>query len=160
LVSIEPLKQTIEVEPNELLLSAINKQRLNVPFLCGGKGLCATCHVYLREGTEANASPITPQEEATLRAITGSRPNSRLACQTRVLQSGLTVEVPEAMYVGSMAELEALIGRRAGVALLHPRTGEVLIEKGKLILRSTLEQLAARDISFSELTHPSERNPR
>jgi ferredoxin len=151
LISIEPLKQKVAVNPGERLLSAINRDGLNVPFLCGGKGLCATCHIHVESGEQCITKKTT-QEEITLRTIVGSQPNSRLACQTCVFADGLSIRVPEAMYIGSLAELEALIGRRAGMALMHPITGEVLIEKGKLVLRSTLEKLKSEDIQFSELT--------
>ena len=45
------------------------------------------------------------------------------------------------MYVNSLQDIEALIGRRADQDLLHPITGEVLVEQGKLITRSTMAQL-------------------
>lgn len=151
-IAIEPLKQKVAVQPGESLLGALNKGGLNIPFLCGGKGLCATCHVYVRQG-EHCATPKTAQEEVTLRTLAGREAASRLACQANVMADGLVIEVPEAMYVGSLAEIEALIGRRAGLPLLHPETGEVLIEKGKLILRSTLERLSKENISFSTLTN-------
>jgi len=152
-VTLEPLHQKVSVVVGESLLSAINENKLNVPFLCGGKGLCATCHVFITAGMEM-LSPHTPQERATLSAITGCTSESRLACQTAIKGDNVVVKVPEGMYVGSMAEIEALIGRRAGVSLLHPRTGEVLIEKGKLILRSTLEQLSRDKLALNPLFDP------
>ena len=45
------------------------------------------------------------------------------------------------MYVNSLQDIEALIGRRAEQNLLHPITGAVLVEAGKLITRSTMMQL-------------------
>ena len=45
------------------------------------------------------------------------------------------------MYVNSLQDIEALIGRRADQNLLHPITGEVLVEAGKLITRSVLRQI-------------------
>jgi len=152
-ITLEPLHQKVLVDAGDSLLSAINKNKLNVPFLCGGKGLCATCHVFIAKGMEL-LSPRTPQESATLSAITGCTPESRLACQTLIHGDDIIVKVPEGMYVGSMAEIEALIGRRAGVSLLHPKTGEVLIEKGKLILRSTLNQLAKDKLALNPLYDP------
>jgi hypothetical protein len=99
----------------------------------------------------SSLSPATNQETATLAAISGRTEFSRLACQANILQDGVVIRVPEGMYVGSIGEIEALIGRRAGVSLLHPRTGEVLIEKGKLILRSTLNQLIEDKLSLNPL---------
>lgn len=45
------------------------------------------------------------------------------------------------MYVNSLQDIEALIGRRADQDLLHLITGEVLVEQSKLITRSVLSQL-------------------
>jgi hypothetical protein len=45
------------------------------------------------------------------------------------------------MYVNSLQDIEALIGRRAEQSLLHPITGAVLVEAGKLITRSMMRQL-------------------
>ena len=64
------------------------------------------------------------------------------------------IEVPQGMYIGSIGELKNLIGKRAQQNLIHPLTGEVLVEEGKLILRSALEKMAEIDSSFStDLTH-------
>ena len=38
-------------------------------------------------------------------------------------------------------KIENLIGRRAEQALLHPITGQVVVEAGKLITRSVITQL-------------------
>jgi len=59
----------------------------------------------------------------------------------RVLGNGVTVELPAGMYINSLQDIEVLIGRRAEQNLLHPITGQVLVEEGKLITRSMLKQL-------------------
>jgi hypothetical protein len=58
-----------------------------------------------------------------------------------VLGEGIVVELPPGMYVNSLQDIEALIGRRAEENLLHPITGAVLVEAGKLITRSMMKQL-------------------
>ena len=45
------------------------------------------------------------------------------------------------MYVSEIEDIESLIGRRAEKNILHPITGEVLVEAGKLITRSMITQL-------------------
>ena len=82
--------------------------------------------------------------------ITSCRPNSRLACQTRVQGEGVVVELPTGMYVQSIQDIEALIGRRADQDLLHPFTGTVLVQQGKLVTRSMLKQL--KNVNF-EVSH-------
>lgn len=140
LIKLEPIGQETSVETNGNLLSVLLNQELDVLKECGGRGMCATCHIYVSQGMEA-LSPISRREQRTLGVITSCKPNSRLACQARVLSNGVTVELPPGMYVNSLKDIEALIGRRAEQDMLHPITGEVLVEAGKLITRSTMKQL-------------------
>lgn len=139
-VRLEPIAQETSIETNGNLLSVLINKDLDVLKECGGRGMCATCHVYVKEGMEA-LSPINRREQRTLEVITSCKSNSRLACQARVLQNGVTVELPPGMYINSLKDIEALIGRRAEENLLHPLTGQVLVEAGKLITRSTLKQI-------------------
>jgi ferredoxin len=139
-VRLEPIAQETAVETNGNLLSVLIEKDLDVLRECGGRGMCATCHVYVQQGMEA-LTPINRREQRTLEVITSCKPNSRLACQARVLADGVVVELPPGMYVNSIQDIEALIGRRAEQNLLHPVTGEVLVEEGKLITRSMLKQI-------------------
>jgi ferredoxin len=139
-VRLEPIAQETAIETNGNLLAVLMKEELDVMKECGGRGMCATCHVYVKEGMEA-LSPVNRREQRTLEVITSCKPNSRLACQARVLANGVTVELPPGMYINSIKDIEALIGRRAEQNLLHPVTGQVLVEEGKLITRSVLKQI-------------------
>lgn len=137
IVRLEPIAQEAEVATNSNLLSLLLNKDLDVLKECGGRGMCATCHIYIKAGMEG-LSPINRREQRTLEVITSCKPNSRLACQTRVLDEGVVVELPPGMYVQSLQDIEELIGRRAEQDLLHPITGEVLVEQGKLITRSMI----------------------
>jgi ferredoxin len=139
-VRLEPIAQETSVETNGNLLSVLLNKDLDVLKECGGRGMCATCHVYVKQGMEA-LSPVNRREQRTLEVITTCKPNSRLACQARVLANGVTVELPPGMYINSIKDIEALIGRRAEQNLLHPVTGQVLVEESKLITRSVLKQI-------------------
>jgi ferredoxin len=139
-VRLEPIAQETSIETNGNLLSVLISEDLDVLKECGGRGMCATCHVYVREGMSA-LSPVNRREQRTLEVITTCKPNSRLACQARVLGEGVVVELPPGMYINSIKDIEALIGRRAEQNLLHPVTGQVLVEQGKLITRSMLMQI-------------------
>lgn len=139
-VRLEPIAQESSVETNGNLLSVLLNKNLDVLKECGGRGMCATCHIYVQEGAEA-LTPINRREQRTLEVITSCKANSRLACQARVMGEGVVVELPPGMYVNSLQDIEALIGRRADQNLLHPITGEVLVEAGKLITRSVLRQI-------------------
>lgn len=139
-VRLEPIGQQSSIETNGNLLSVLLNKELDVLKECGGRGMCATCHIYVKEGMEG-LSPISRREQRTLEVITSCKPNSRLACQSRVLSEGVVVELPPGMYVNSLQDIEALIGRRAEQPMLHPITGQVLVEAGKLVTRSMLRQL-------------------
>lgn len=146
-IRLQPINKEIEVDNNANLLKVILEQDMNVLQACGGQGRCATCHVYIQSGMES-LSPCKEQENLTLSFITTAKTNSRLACQTNILGNGIVVEIPRGMYVGSIAELKSLIGRKANQNIAHPLTGEILVEEGKLILRSALEKMSKIDLSL------------
>ncbi len=148
IVRLEPIAQETAIATDGNLLSVLLDEELDVLKECGGRGMCATCHIYVKEGM-ASLSPINRREQRTLEVITTCKPNSRLACQARVQGEGVVVELPPGMYINSLKDIEALIGRRAEQDLLHPITGQVLVEQGKLITRSVLMQLEESNTSFS-----------
>jgi ferredoxin len=157
-VRLEPIAQETSVATNENLLSVLLNKDLDVLRECGGRGMCATCHVYVRDGMEG-LSPINRREQRTLEVITSCKTNSRLACQARVLSDGVVVELPSGMYINSIKDIEDLIGRRAEQNLLHPVTGQVLVEEGKLITRSMLKQLeSTTNFQFSDFFNKSNEN--
>lgn len=139
-VRLEPIAQDSAIETMGNLLSVLINKDLDVLKECGGRGMCATCHVYVKDGMDA-LTPINRREQRTLEVITSCKSNSRLACQARVVGSGVVVELPPGMYINSIKDIEALIGRRAEQDLLHPLTGQVLVEAGKLITRSMLKKI-------------------
>nr|WP_238718393.1 2Fe-2S iron-sulfur cluster-binding protein [Petrachloros mirabilis] len=151
-----PINRETAIATNDNLLSGLLKNELKVLQECGGRGMCATCHVYIKAGMES-LSPLSRREQRTLGAITTCNVNSRLACQARVLDEGVIVELPSGMYVSDMQDIEALIGRRAEQNILHPLTGTVLVEAGKLITRSMITQLEETRVKASQyLTAESE----
>ena len=62
-----------------------------------GAAMCATCHVYLSEGSAAFVAPVRELENEMLEsAASGRRENSRLGCQV-VVQPGageVVVQIP------------------------------------------------------------------
>lgn len=139
-VKLEPIGQETLIQTNANILSVLLKEELNVMRECGGRGMCATCHVYIKSGMEG-LSPISRRERRTLEIITSAKNGSRLACQALVVGEGVVVELPSGMYVTEIEDIESLIGRRAEKNILHPITGETLVEAGKLITRSMISQL-------------------
>ncbi|MCS7031982.1 MAG: 2Fe-2S iron-sulfur cluster-binding protein [Gloeomargarita sp. SKYG116] len=148
-VRLEPIGVTATLADGQPLIEALVDHGLHVLQECGRRGMCATCHVYIEQGM-AQLSPKNRREERTLAVVTTAQPHSRLACQTKVLGNGVVVRVPQGMYLDVMEDIEALIGRRTEQDLVHPITGEVLVETGKLITRSIVDQLRATRIQVSE----------
>ena len=149
-VAIEGTADPIDIRTNQRLLDALTQSGTPLLMACGGKGLCATCHVYVSGGGD-KLSPRTPREQMSLRMLSDLRPNSRLACQAKVQGEGVTVTLPRGRYLTASKDLNALIGRRAEERILHPLDGRVLIETGKIITRSRINELAQVDVDVAEM---------
>ena len=149
-VHLEPIKESLEVDPQSRLLDALLEKDCPVMMACGGQAICATCHVYVEKGKE-NVNPVSDREKRTLALITGARENSRLSCQTRLGDSGeVTVLLPDGLYIESANELENMIGRRSKAPIRHPRDGSILIAPGKIITRSRIMELQDTDFSVMQ----------
>lgn len=140
IVKLDPIGQETSVLTNDNLLSALLKNELKVLSECGGRGMCATCHIFIKEGMD-QLSPISRREQRTLGGITTSNLASRLACQSKVMGEGVVVELPSGMYLSDTTDIGSLIGRRAEENILHPIDGHILVEAGKLVTRSMISQL-------------------
>lgn len=64
-ISLQPVGETALIGTGAPLLSALPAKDLNVLMSCGGKGLCATCHVHVREGM-GDLSPAGEQVDKYL----------------------------------------------------------------------------------------------
>jgi ferredoxin len=138
------------IQTQQRLLDALLAKKVAVKMLCGGRGLCATCHVYVERGGEC-LTPQTDREKLTLAMLTGARENSRLACQSRVLSDGVEVSLPKGLYVESFADIEKLVGKRTNAPILHPVSGRVLIQENKIITRSAISELSNVDFNVRGL---------
>lgn len=73
----------VEVEaPTDMnlnLMEALKINSLPVEGTCGGMALCASCHVFLLEGSISKE--IGEAEQIMLDDVWNTKPNSRLACQ-------------------------------------------------------------------------------
>ena len=148
-VKLDPINQETFIKTNDNLLSGLLNNEINILPQCGGKGRCATCHIFIKEGMES-LSPLNRQEQRTLETITTCGMNSRLACQARVIGEGIVVELPSGMYVSEIEDIESLIGRRAEQNILHPLNGKILVEEGKLITRTMISQLQDTQVKVDQ----------
>jgi ferredoxin len=138
----------VEAPLNSNIISIFKSQGISINQICGGQGMCASCHFFVVAGSEL-LSPPTTQEKATLQYTKIDRPGARLACQSCVTGNGLAIELPKGTFVKSEGDLAASIGKKATKTLIHPLTGEVLVEEGKLILRSAVEKMQAASSTFN-----------
>lgn len=154
-VKINTINEETAVQTNDNLLSLLITKDLKVSQECGGRGMCATCHIFITDGME-QLSPMSRREQRTLEVITTCKMNSRLACQARVVGDGVVVELPAGMYVSEVEDIESLIGQRAEQDILHPLYGTILVEAGKLITRSMISQLKDTQGEVSKVLSQSE----
>jgi ferredoxin len=155
LVVLKPLNDKVQVRTESALLDTLLARNCQVAMACGGQGVCATCHVYVKEGHDA-LTPMTNREKRTLALMTGCSLDSRLACQARVIGDGVVVELPEGMFLEASTDLTSLVGRRTEIPILHPKDGRVLIAKGKIITKSRIMELENEDLDVMSLRHLSE----
>ncbi|MBY0526798.1 MAG: protein kinase [Gemmataceae bacterium] len=149
-LSFEPIHERVEVPTGTSLLQTLLSKQFQVLMACGGKGLCATCHVRVRDGMD-KLTNRTERERMTLSFISGTDHQSRLACQCRVLGDGVVVELPEGMYIERAEDLLSLLGTRAPSDILHPIKGSVLIAKGKIITRTQIEALKGLNVEMNRV---------
>ena len=149
-ISLLPLNRRPEVKTNTPLLEALLSERVDVMMACGGRGRCATCHVFIEEGMEA-LSPVERREQRTLGRVSRRSDCSRLACQARVIGEGVKVRLPKGMYVTRQQDVLDLVGRRAEQDILHPISGAILVEEGKLITRTYISKLDNIEMDLASL---------
>lgn len=147
---LEPINTEVAVHTRDNVLTALLAERLDVLMACGGKGLCATCHVHIESG-EKSLTPRSERELRTLGNLSRCDSSSRLACQARVLGEDVVVRLPEGMYIERAEDLLTLIGKRAQQDVLHPIRGHVLVAKGRIITRSRVEELRSIDSEMQDL---------
>lgn len=97
----QPDGSTSTVETDEtttVMRAAVNNGVSGIVGECGGQAMCATCHVYVRDGFLDQLPPISDDEEEMLECTADPRQdNSRLGCQIPVDGSleRIDVDVPE-----------------------------------------------------------------
>jgi ferredoxin len=137
-IALYPLNKTLQLADGGNLLATLLAGEVQIRSVCRGRGICATCQVNVKGGPGC-LSPKTPQEVKTLSLIDGAGPDTRLACQCRVLTDGVVIELPAMVFVEALDDLLALVGDEAVTDYRHPIDGKVLIPKDKIITRSLLQ---------------------
>ena len=138
-ISLLPINDSVSVRDGSPILPALLAKNLRILMSCGGNGICSTCHIRVRSGSD-QLSPMEAKERRTLALVDGADATSRLACQAQVRGDGVVLELPAGMSIEAADDLLGLLGERAPENILHPIRGHLLIPKGKIITRTLLDQ--------------------
>lgn len=80
------------VEPGQTLLELALKNDIELHHNCGGVCACTTCHLYIDNGMEF-IDELSDKEEDFIDRAVNPRLNSRLGCQSLLLDGSGEVEV-------------------------------------------------------------------
>ena len=88
---LEPVILT-EVEPGQSLLELALRNDIDLHHNCGGVCACTTCHLYIEKGMNC-IDEISDREEDFIDRAVNPRLNSRLGCQSLLLDGDGEIEV-------------------------------------------------------------------
>ena len=88
---IEPVVFT-NIEAGQTMLELALKNDIELHHNCGGVCACTTCHLYIVKGME-HLEEISDKEEDFIDRAVNPRLNSRLGCQSLLLDGDGEVEV-------------------------------------------------------------------
>ncbi|WNW13660.1 ISC system 2Fe-2S type ferredoxin [Pseudomonas sp. DTU_2021_1001937_2_SI_NGA_ILE_001] len=89
-----PEGMVVEAEPGVSILELAHEHHIEIESACGGVCACTTCHCIIRKGFDSTGE-LDELEEDMLDKAWGLEPQSRLACQARVGDQDITVEIPK-----------------------------------------------------------------
>lgn len=81
-----------KVEAGQSLLELALKNDIELHHNCGGVCACTTCHIYVEEGMD-HIDEITDREEDYIDRAVNPRLNSRLGCQSLLMEGEGEIEV-------------------------------------------------------------------
>lgn len=91
-LTILPTGITTEVAPGLSLHAAILAAGGTLGCTCGGDGGCEASHIFVQEGRKS-LSKAQRSEHEKLDGIVGVGAKSRLACQAKIGEEDVTVEI-------------------------------------------------------------------
>ena len=80
------------LEPNQTLLEICLKNDIELHHNCGGVCACTTCHLYIDKGMDS-IDELTDREEDFIDGAMNPRLNSRLGCQSLLLDGDGEIEI-------------------------------------------------------------------
>lgn len=92
MLTITPSGKTIQSAEGISILEALLAAGENIGSKCGGKAECGSCHIFVHEGRKS-LSKIQRAENEKLDTIVGVGSKSRLACQAKLGNEDVTIEL-------------------------------------------------------------------
>ena len=89
-----PQGAEFEATPGQRLARVLEVNEVPLESACENACACGTCHVIVRNGF-ASLAPANEREEDTLDKAWGVTAQSRLACQVRIGEADLVIELPK-----------------------------------------------------------------
>ena len=80
------------LEPGQTLLEILLKNDIELHHNCGGVCACTTCHLYIEKGMDS-IDEISDKEEDFIDRAVNPRLNSRLGCQSLLLDGDGEIEI-------------------------------------------------------------------
>ena len=88
------LPVVIECKRGVSILDVAEDCGARVGHACGGNLACSTCHVYVQKGIDS-LPEISDKENDIMDKAFDVRPESRLACQAKLADADVVVEITE-----------------------------------------------------------------
>jgi 2Fe-2S ferredoxin len=92
MLTIKPSGKTVQSAEGISILEALLAAGEPIAHKCDGKAECGSCHIFINEGRKT-LSKIQRSENERLDAIVGVSSQSRLACQAKLGNEDVTVEL-------------------------------------------------------------------
>jgi len=92
MLTIKPSGKTVQSAEGISILEALLAAGEPINHKCDGKAECGSCHIFINEGRKT-LSKIQRSENERLDAIVGVSSQSRLACQAKLGNEDVTVEL-------------------------------------------------------------------
>jgi len=89
-----PEGAVIEVESGISICDAALNNGIEIEHACEKSCACTTCHVIIKTGFDS-LEEASEKEEDLLDKAWGLEPESRLACQAKVADQDLIIEIPK-----------------------------------------------------------------
>jgi len=83
-----------DAAPGTTICDALLARNINIEHACEKSCACTTCHVVVREGFDSLGEAAEKEEDLLDRAW-GLEATSRLACQARVANESLVIQIPK-----------------------------------------------------------------